>query len=100
MAPIVAGAQNPRPRDSWFGIDKLKHFFMSAFVESVTFSGLQAVGANRNTAFAGAISATAGFAVAKEFYDRRSYGLFSYRDLVWDAGGGGAAFVMLKSTQR
>ena len=73
---------------------------MSAFIESLTFSGMQAIGANRNTAFAGAISTTAGFAVAKEFYDKRTYGLFSYRDLVWDAAGGGAAFVMLRSTQR
>ena len=71
-----------------------------AGLESLTFSGLQAIGANRNTAFAGAVSATAGFAVGKEFYDRRTTGLFSYRDLVWDAAGGGAGFLMLRSTQK
>jgi putative lipoprotein len=100
LAPMGAGAQARHPRDSWFGVDKVKHFFMSAFIESVTFSGLQAIGANRNTAFAGAISATAGFAVGKEFHDRRTTGLFSYRDLVWDAAGGGAGLLMLRSTQK
>ena len=30
--------------DHWFGADKVKHFFMSAFVESVTYSALR--GAN------------------------------------------------------
>ena len=28
--------------DHWFGADKVKHFFMSAFVESVTYSALRA----------------------------------------------------------
>ena len=101
FAPVGATAQvRHRPqRDSWLGVDKLKHFFMSAFIESLTFGGLQAIGANRNTAFAGAIATTAGFAVGKELYDRKSYGLFSYRDLTWDAAGAGAAIIMLKSTQ-
>jgi putative lipoprotein len=100
LAPVGAAAQANKPRDSWFGVDKVKHFFMSAFIESVTFSGLQAMGANRNTAFAGAVTATAGFAVGKEFRDRRVTGLFSYRDLVWDAVGGGAGLLMLRSTQK
>ena len=98
--PIAASAQARHARDSWFGVDKIKHFFMSAFVESVTFSGLQAIGANRNTAFAGAISAAAGFAVGKEFYDKRTTGLFSYRDLVWDAAGAGAGLLISRSTQK
>jgi putative lipoprotein len=100
FTPVAATAQAHRPRDAWFGVDKIKHFFMSAFIESVTFSGLQAIGANRNTAFAGAASATVGFAVGKEFYDRKHTGLFSYRDLVWDAAGAGTGLLMLKSTQK
>lgn len=100
LAPVAASAQSSKPRDSWFGVDKIKHFFMSAFIESVTFSGLQAVGANRNTAFAGAVSATAGFAVAKELYDRKHTGLFSYRDLVWDTAGAGAGLLVLRSTPK
>jgi putative lipoprotein len=100
LSPVTATAQERPPRDHWFGADKLKHFFMSAFIESLTFSGLQAIGANRNTAFAGAVSATAGFAVGKEFWDRRVTGLFSYRDLVWDTAGAGAGLLVLRNTRK
>ena len=97
---VIAQAHHAPQRDSWLGIDKLKHFFLSAFIESMTFSGLQAIGANRTTAFTGAIATTTAFGIGKEIHDRRSYGLFSYRDLTWDAAGAGAALLMLKSTQR
>ena len=102
FTPPTAGAQaqHSRQRDSWFGADKIKHFFMSAFIESLTFSGLQAAGAHRNTAFAGAVGATAAFGIGKEFHDRRKGELFSVRDLAWDAGGAGAGLIMLRSTQR
>lgn len=101
-APAAAGAQaeHSRERDSWFGADKIKHFFMSAFIESLTFSGLQAMGAHRNAAFAGAIGTVAGIGIAKEMHDKRTKGLFSVRDLSWDAAGAGAALLMLRSTQR
>lgn len=95
----VAQAHHTRERDSWFGADKIKHFFMSAFIESVTFSGLQAAGAHRNAAFAGAVGAAAAAGVAKELYDKRTKGLFSVRDLTWDGLGTGAGLVMLRSTQ-
>ena len=102
FTPLSAGAQatHARPRDSWFGADKIKHFFMSAFIESLTFSGLQAAGAHRNAAFAGAVGVTAAFGIGKEFHDKRKGEFFSIRDLTWDAAGAGAAVVMLKSTQR
>jgi putative lipoprotein len=102
FAPPTAGAQARRARahDSWFGADKVKHFFMSAFIESLTFSGLQAAGAHRNAAFAGAIGATAAFGIGKEFHDQRPGELFSIRDLTWDAMGAGVGLVMLRSTQR
>ena len=101
-SPTGAGAQaaHSRERDSWFGADKIKHFFMSAFIESLTFSGLQAVGVHRNAAFAGAIGAVAAAGIAKEMHDKRTRGLFSVRDLSWDAAGAGAALLMLRSTQR
>ena len=100
--PAVAGAQaeRKRPRDSWLGPDKVKHFFMSAFIQSLTFSGLQLVGAKRNVAFAGAIGTTAAFGIGKELHDRRTKGLFSIADLAWDAAGAGAAMPLLLHTQR
>jgi putative lipoprotein len=102
FTPTGAGAQlgHTRLRDSWFGVDKIKHFFMSAFIESLTFSGLQAAGAHRSASFAGAIGATAAFGIGKEVHDKRKGEPFSIRDLTWDAAGAGAALVMLKSTQR
>ena len=96
---LEAQAKHSRPRDSWFGADKIKHFLMSAFIESVTFSGLQAAGAHRNASFAGAIGATAVFGIGKEIHDKRKGEPFSIPDLTWDAAGGGSAFLMLRRTQ-
>jgi putative lipoprotein len=94
-----AQAVQRHERESWFGADKIKHFFMSAFIESITFSGLQAAGANRNASFAGAIGVTAAFGIGKEIHDKRAKGLFSIGDLTWDGIGAGAAGLMLRSTQ-
>ncbi|MEO8580528.1 MAG: VanZ family protein [Gemmatimonadales bacterium] len=88
-------------RDNWFGIDKIKHFFMSAFIESVSYSALQAAGANHRTAMTGAIGITVGFGVAREIHDKRTPGnIFSVRDLTWDAIGTGAGAVLLAHTVR
>jgi len=96
-----AGAPaSSRPRDSWFGADKVKHFFMSAFVQSVAYSATRAAGARHGESLAAASVATAVVGVLKERHDRRSYGLFSTRDLVWDAAGGGAATLILVRTER
>lgn len=87
--------------DSWFGIDKLKHFFMSVFIESVSYSALQAAGVNHRPALGGAIGITLGLGVARELHDRRQKGnIFSVRDLTWDALGAGAGAVLLSHTIR
>ena len=88
------------PADGWFGRDKVKHFLMSAFAQSATFATLQAAGADRGAALAGASAATATLGVAKELADRRRGGPFSVRDLTWDAAGAGAASLLLVRTQR
>lgn len=87
--------------DGWFGIDKLKHFFMSFFVESVSYSALQAAGANHRAAMGGAIGFTLGVGVAREIHDKRTPGnIFSVRDLTWDAIGTGAGVVLSSHTIR
>ncbi len=92
-------AQAAVTRDSWFSIDKIKHFFISAFVESVSFSALQAAGANRRTALTGAIGVTAAVGIAREIHDGRSpKKFFSYRDLTWDALGTATGAVLLSHT--
>ena len=99
LAVNVVCAQVAATRDSWFGIDKIKHFFISAFVESVSYSALQAAHVNRRPALAGAIGVSAAIGVARELHDKRTPGNhFSYRDLTWDALGIGAGVLMLERT--
>jgi putative lipoprotein len=94
-------AQTAVVRDSWFGIDKIKHFFMSAFIESVSYSALQAARVNHRSAMAGAIGVTATFGVAREIHDSRNpKNHFSAKDLTWDALGAGAGAVLLSHTIR
>ena len=89
-----------RPADGWFGQDKLQHFFMSAFVQSLTYGSLRGAGLSHDAALGGATATTAAVGVGKELRDRRVTGLFSTRDLVWDAAGAGAMTVMLTRTAR
>ena len=102
FTPPNAGAQGTRTpqRDSWFAYDKIKHYFVSAFIQSLTFGGLQYLGAHRNAAFAGSIGVTAAFGIGKEFHDKRIGEPFSLRDITWDAAGAATAIVMLRHTQR
>jgi putative lipoprotein len=97
--PLAAQARDDRPHDSWFGSDKIKHFLISAFIESVTFSGLRAAGVHRNASFAGAIGVTSIFGIGKEIHDKQRGEPFSLHDIAWDAAGGGSAFLMLRHTQ-
>ena len=97
---VVTGQATAFPtRESLLGQDKVRHFFMAAFIESVGFAGLRAAGVQRNTAMAGAIGGTAAVALGREVYDRRTKGNFSVPDLVWDAFGAGAAILVLRRTQ-
>lgn len=99
LAVNIIYAQAAVARDSWFGIDKIKHFFMSAFIESVSYSALQAAQVKRRPALGAAIGVTAAFGVAREIHDKRTSGKrFSYRDLTWDALGITAGAVMLTRT--
>lgn len=91
----------PPHEDAWFGIDKIKHFFMSAFIESVTYSALQAARVNHRAALGGAIGVTMAVGVGRELHDRRVPGnIFSIRDLTWDAIGTTAGAVLLSHTIR
>ena len=91
-------AQAAVTNDSWFGSDKIKHFFLSAFATSVSYSALQAAGAGHRTAMTGAIGASIGLGVGRELYNLRTTKVFSFRDLTWNAIGTGAAATMLSRT--
>ena len=88
--------------DSWLSADKLKHFFVSAFVQSVSYSVLRTVRTphvSHDGALVGASTVTLMVGVGKEIHDDRSGETFSVRDLAWDAAGAGAATALLSRTR-
>lgn len=103
VAAGPCGAQgtraSDRPRDRWVGADKVKHFVLSFFVQSLGYSATRATGAGHRSSLGLASVATALTGVGKEWHDRRTTG-FSARDLAWDAAGAGAATLLLRRTAR
>ena len=88
-----------RSQDRWFGPDKVKHFLMTAFIQSASFSAGRAAGASRSNAqLIGGVSSAA-FGIGKEVQDRRNAKPFSLRDLVWDASGALTAASLLNGTR-
>lgn len=87
--------------DPWFGVDKVKHFFMSAFITSVSYSALQLARANHSSAMTGAIGVSMAIGIGREVHDMRVPGnLFSVRDLTWDAIGTAAGAALVSHTIR
>ena len=86
--------------DSWFGVDKVKHFFMGGFVQSVAYSAVRATGSSHGTSIATASGVTAAVSIGKEVLDAHTGGTPSLRDLTWDALGAGAATVVLQHSLR
>ena len=103
LAPIPLSAQRAKApsRDPFFGPDKVQHFFVSAFLQSITYSALRATKASHQSSLAGATVTSALFGLGKEVKDKRGTSqLFSARDLVWDAGGIGTATLLIGHTRR
>ena len=86
--------------DAWTGRDKVQHFLMSAFTQSITYGSLRGAGAPHGHALIGASVATAAIGVGKELRDLRVKGEFSPRDLTWDAAGAGTMTLLLAHTAR
>jgi uncharacterized protein YfiM (DUF2279 family) len=98
IVALIAMLHGP-PGDAWFGADKVKHFFLSALVQSAAYSAARTVGLDRSASQIVGGVAVAGFGLGKEFHDRRSAKPFSPRDLTWDAAGGVAAAALLNGTR-
>ena len=93
---LFAALLQGTPGDSFFGVDKVKHFFMSALVQSLAYSVTQVTTrGDRSSLLLSASAATAAVGIGKEIHDRRGNGVFSVRDLVWDGAGAGAATLIL-----
>ena len=88
------------PGDRWWGPDKVKHFFISAFVQSVSYSALRLTRLDHAPSLGGATVVSAAVGLGRELHDRRTKGLFSVPDLAWDAAGIGAASLALSRTSR
>ena len=82
------------------GPDKLKHFFLSAFVQSASYSALRLGGVEHDGALVTASAATLAVGIAKEVHDGRSGRRFDVRDLMWDVAGAAAATAVLEQSHR
>ena len=82
-----------RPPDRLFGEDKLKHFFTSFLVTSLSASGARLAGLDHDTSLLVGAGVGAGVGVAKEMSDLRNQPQEtpSLLDLAWDLAGVGAA---------
>jgi uncharacterized protein YfiM (DUF2279 family) len=80
--------------------DKVKHFFLAAFVESVSYSTVRAAGVQHDRALVAASAVTLSASIGKEVWDSRRGGRFSIGDVVWDVAGGAAAAAMLEESRR
>ncbi len=80
--------------------DKVKHFFLSAFVQSASYSALRLSGIEHDGALVTASAATLAVGIGKEVHDARSGGRFSAGDLVWNLVGAGAAAAVLERSHR
>lgn len=97
---LPGGAPSRAPADAWLAPDKAKHFFVSAFAQSIGYSVLRTAGLQHSSSLAGASVGTLALGVGREVHDRRVGRVFSPRDLVWDAAGAGAATLLLNQTVR
>jgi uncharacterized protein YfiM (DUF2279 family) len=86
--------------DQWFGPDKVKHFFLGAFVQSASFAVLQMAGVRNTAALAGASGMTVAVAATKELRDRSTgAGTPSFRDFGWGVAGAAAVSPLLLRTK-
>ncbi|HYC51742.1 MAG TPA: hypothetical protein VEB19_11585 [Gemmatimonadaceae bacterium] len=79
--------------------DKVKHFFLSAFIHTTVFSAARGVGLEKPSSQIAAAAATMTIGVLKEVRDRRIGGAFSKADLGWDAFGSLTAAALLNGTR-
>ena len=98
LAVALVGPIAQPSRGGWFGADRIKHFFLSFFVQSASYSVARGVGMGRTSALVPATAATAVVGLSKELWDRNRGRGFGRGDLVWDALGAGAASALLLRT--
>jgi uncharacterized protein YfiM (DUF2279 family) len=98
---ITALALPPAPSpDPWFGTDKIKHFALAGFANSMSYATLRALDVSHGRAQGASLTITISLSALKEFRDRRAGRSFSARDLAWSAAGAVASAALLSRTAR
>jgi uncharacterized protein YfiM (DUF2279 family) len=98
VASALLGPGSAPAGTRWFGPDKVKHFLLSFFVQSASYSVARAANAGHGPSLVVASGVTAAAAFSKEVWDRKHGTGFDVGDLVWDALGAGAATALLVRT--
>jgi uncharacterized protein YfiM (DUF2279 family) len=80
--------------------DKVKHFFLSAFVQSTSYSVLRIGGVRHDQALIGAGAVAVAAGIGKEVRDSRAGGRFDVGDFMWDLAGAAAAAAVLEHSRR
>lgn len=89
---LGAGRDPKQPRDRFFGEDKFQHFFTSFLVTGLSAGVARLAGADRETSLYVGAGTGMAIGVTKELMDSRNPNeTASLLDIVWDAGGVGAA---------
>lgn len=101
LVALALGGQpaNTYP-DRWFAPDKVEHFVMSAFIQSVAYSAFRQTGMQHRGSLVGASAVTLSVGAGKELWDATGRGDPSLKDLTADIAGGAAASVLLSQTRR
>jgi uncharacterized protein YfiM (DUF2279 family) len=97
--PPEVGVMSQQPADRWLGEDKFRHAGASWAAMVFTYAAARAVHDDSRTSIAIALPVTAALGLAKEAVDHRRGGPFSARDLVADALGAGAAWLVLRAVR-
>jgi uncharacterized protein YfiM (DUF2279 family) len=99
VEPADAGIAAPQLEDRWFGEDKQRHFAMSFFVTSIGHAAGRMAGMDADAATLSGVVVAAAAGLGKEIHDRRGGGIFSVKDLVWDAAGIAVGAVLVRQAR-
>lgn len=98
---LIAGCALPskaRAQDDWLGADKIMHFVANIAITTVSYTvAVNAWEMEQDEALAFGVGISSAVSLAKEIYDLHTDGLFSGKDLVWDALGMGTAVLLVKA---
>lgn len=98
---VLLALPGPRPPgDRWFSEDKLRHFFASFVVTSITASAARAAGLDAKASMWTGAGVGAAVGTVKEIRDLATRrGTPSLRDLTWDLAGVVSAAAVVRQVQ-